>query len=97
MTLQEHIDALDRMVTQGTSVPELRSQIAFIGRELAVIEADYARLAEACARLQKAHSELDAEHTALKDMKHKAGWDALVKKADDYQRMDESKNLNYEA
>ena len=45
MTLSEHIDALDQMVTLGATVPQLRSQIAFIGREVATLEAENANLA----------------------------------------------------
>lgn len=40
-TLQEHIDDLDRMVDTGTAVHKIRSQIAFIAREVAVLQADY--------------------------------------------------------
>jgi hypothetical protein len=45
ISLQEHIDALDKMVVNHASVPEIRSQIAFIGREVAALEARYAQLA----------------------------------------------------
>ncbi|MGA2175261.1 MAG: hypothetical protein ABSH38_09795 [Verrucomicrobiota bacterium] len=96
-TLQEHIDDLDRMVDGGAEKPKVRSQIAFIGREVAALEADYARLAEAHSKLQATHSELEAQHTALKDGKRKAGWDALQKQADDYERIVRSKDLDYGA
>jgi hypothetical protein len=60
-TLQEHIDALDRMVEQGTSVSKLRSQIAFIGREVAALEADYSSLGQAHAKLQGAEPQAEDE------------------------------------
>lgn len=44
MTLTEHIDALDKMIVLGSPQPELRSQIAFIEREVAVLEAENANL-----------------------------------------------------
>jgi hypothetical protein len=70
-TLQEHIDALDRMVEQGTSVPKLRSQIAFIGREVAAFEADYSSLGQAHADLQKAHTKpQEAESQAVDECIH---------------------------
>jgi len=53
-TLQEHIDDLDRMVDSGTSVAKIRSQIAFIGREVAALQADYAGLAQAHAEFKQA-------------------------------------------
>jgi hypothetical protein len=52
MTLTEHIDALDKMVADHASTAEIRSQIAFIGREVAALEADYTNLAENNAKLQ---------------------------------------------
>lgn len=63
-TLQQHIDALDRMVENGTSVAQLRSQIAFIGREVAALEADNARLVENKAQLQEAHTKLQQAQLA---------------------------------
>lgn len=44
MSLLEHIDALDKMIVLGSSVPELRSQVAFIGREVAVLESENSQL-----------------------------------------------------
>ena len=62
--LTNHIDDLDRMVDAGnTPKHELRSQIAFIGREVAALQADYARLAEAHATLQDEHSKFKAAQT----------------------------------
>ena len=69
-TLQEHVDDLDRMV-DGGNVPkhEIRSQIAFIGREVAALQADYARLAEAHEELQESQlariRQLEAENVRL--------------------------------
>ena len=57
-TLQEHLDDLDRMVDNGADKPKVRSQVAFIGREVAALETDYARLAADHAKLQEAHTKL---------------------------------------
>jgi hypothetical protein len=73
MTLAQHIDELDRMVANGAAVPELRNQIAFIGREAETLESRYAVLAmqyenlktqtaQDIARFQQQHSQ---EVTAL--------------------------------
>jgi len=51
-TLLDHIDDLDRMVDGGAEVSKIRSQIAFIGREIAALQADFASLAEANTKLQ---------------------------------------------
>lgn len=40
------------MVDTGTSVPKIRNQIAFIAREVAVLQADYERLAVTNAQAQ---------------------------------------------
>ncbi len=58
-TLQDHLDDLDRMVDTGHATKDaVRSQIAFIGREIAALQADYARLAQTLAKLQEAHTKL---------------------------------------
>lgn len=63
-TLTEHIDDLDRMVDSGSAPKhEIRSQIAFIGREVTALQADNLRLADAHAKLQAMLSE---EMAALK-------------------------------
>lgn len=64
-TLDEHLDDLDRLVDGNGSKAEVRSQIALIGREVAALEADYARLAEAHTKLQAAKAEVDKQ---LSDM-----------------------------
>jgi predicted nucleic acid-binding Zn-ribbon protein len=77
-TITEHLDDLDRMVDAGnTPKHELRSQVAFIQREVAALQEDYLRLAEAHTQLQNAsakqkvdadakYDELHAEHEKLK-------------------------------
>jgi hypothetical protein len=95
ITLQEHIDALDRMVTQGTSVPELRSQIAFIGREVAALEADYARLAEAHTKLQEAKAEVDRQLSDKKQADQKAMDDFLTQKVEQQRKLRQRHTLNY--
>jgi exonuclease VII small subunit len=66
-TLSEHIDDLDRMVDGGAAKAEIRSQIAFIGREVAALEAENAQLIEAHAQLQEAHTKLQEAHTKLQE------------------------------
>jgi hypothetical protein len=53
MTLSEHIDALDQMVVTWSPLPQIRSQIAFIGREVAVLEAENLRLVAMDAALNQ--------------------------------------------
>jgi hypothetical protein len=54
-TLQEHLDDLDRMVDSGSAPKhEIRSQIAFIGREVTALEADYARFIDAHTQSERA-------------------------------------------
>jgi hypothetical protein len=65
-TLHEHIDDLDRMVDRGAEKPNIRSQIAFIAREVATLEADYARLADAHTNLQEAKLRFDAQLQQMK-------------------------------
>lgn len=62
MTLQEHIDALDGMVENGADKPKIRSQIAFVGREVAALEADYARAIDDNAKLREAQTQLEKTH-----------------------------------
>jgi len=50
--LQQDIDDLDRMADGSAAKDAIRSQIRLIGREVAALEADYARLAEEYAKLQ---------------------------------------------
>lgn len=59
-SILEHIDDLDRMVDGGSGKPEIRSQIAFIGREVAALVAEHEQLAQAYAKLQEAHLQLQA-------------------------------------
>ena len=80
-TLDEHIDELDKMVVGGTSAPTIRSQIAFISREVAALEAelvrvnvDHANLKEAYLNLQAAQAEKEADpFTNFKGHRFKIG------------------------
>ena len=96
-TIQEHIDDLDRMVDNGNAPKhEVRSQIAFIGKQVAALEADYACLAEEHKKLQKAHSILNAQHTELKTVQRDANLYALRKEADEQQKIIQSGMLNHD-
>ncbi len=54
--LQKDIDDLDRMIDTDAAKDAIRSQLRFIARELAALEADYAVLAEQHAALQQSHA-----------------------------------------
>jgi len=65
-TLQDHIDDLDRMVDSGSAPKhEIRSQIAFVGREVAALQAGYSALAAAHTALQQSKLESDTKADAL--------------------------------
>jgi predicted nuclease with TOPRIM domain len=66
-TLTEHLDDLDKMVDGRADIDKIRSQIAFIAREAAALEADYTRLAQDHAQVNEAHAKLEKEHSDLKD------------------------------
>jgi hypothetical protein len=66
ITLQEHLNELDRMVTNHASVAEIRSQASFIAREVAVLEADYASLAETHAKLRATNADFDKQFSDMK-------------------------------
>jgi hypothetical protein len=88
ITLQEHIDALDRMVTNGTSVPELRSQIAFIGREVAALETRYMSAVDDNAQLRELQAKFQQEQAEA--------FDAFLKGEQEKQlRIRKSQSLNY--
>jgi len=66
ITLQEHLNELDRMVANHASVAEVRSQIAFIAREVSALEAAYLRTIQDNDKLRQAKSEIDSELAKLK-------------------------------
>ena len=75
MTLAEHIDALDQMIVNGSGQPAIRSQIAFIGREIEAVESRYAMLQQEHFDLAAKHSSLADEHAKLKDAKQPLPFD----------------------
>ncbi|MCW5552786.1 MAG: hypothetical protein KIS67_11585 [Verrucomicrobiae bacterium] len=67
-TLAEHIDDLDRMVDNGSAPKhEIRSQIAFIGREVTALQEEHDRLKAAYSQAQLEHSKAQPESSALPD------------------------------
>jgi hypothetical protein len=77
-SIQVSLDALDAMIANQASVPQIRSQIDYITREVAALEADYMRalndhsmLRQEHAKLQQAQSDLDQE--AAEKNRHKVG------------------------
>ena len=77
-TLKENLDALDRMVTNHASTAEIRSQIAFIERELTAFEAEYMSTARSYVRLQDEHKKLQHAQLArdqetVAENRHKVG------------------------
>ena len=100
-TLQEDIDDIDRMVDTGAQKDAIRSQIRLVSREVAALEADYARLAQAHAESQDAAAiaiaERDDTIAKLRDQKSKAdhdAWNEMARRADE---LHHSKDLNYGA
>src|ERR1700722_18980426 len=67
MTLTEHIESLDGMVTNRAAVPEIRSQIAFIGREVAALEQAYAKLQHQHEGTLKGNLELSLAYAQEKE------------------------------
>ena len=90
-TLQEHLDDLDRMVDSGLPPKhEIRSQISFIGREVAALEDRYARLADAHTKLQDAHKQFNKEQAEQ--------FDAFLKREVDKEaKLRKKHSLNYDA
>ena len=81
-TLQQDIDDLDRMVDTGAAKDEIRSQIRLISREVAVLQADYASLAESHAQLEEALEKSNDRNAELQEALTKAN-EASVKKVEE--------------
>jgi DNA-binding transcriptional ArsR family regulator len=64
-TIHESLDSLDSMVTNHASTPEIRSQIAYIGREVSALEAQLVSLADDNAVLQTENADLIAKNAEL--------------------------------
>ena len=60
-TIIESLEELDRMVTNHAATHEIRSQIAFVQREVIVLQADALRANEAMAALNDANARLKSE------------------------------------
>ena len=80
-TIHEDLDDLDRMVDGDAPKDKIRSQIRLISREVATLEADYARLAQALEESNAALAELQKEHSEFKDAQTKRNRDAFSDKA----------------
>jgi chromosome segregation ATPase len=92
MRLHQDIDDLDRMVDGNSAKDEIRSQIRLVAREVASLEADYTRLAQAHSNLIKEHEELKATHLELQNSKKaesSAGMKATFKKYQDVYKQPE--------
>ena len=89
-TLMQHIDQLDNMVTNHASTPELRSQIAFIGREVSALQADFERLAEEHSALQNEH----AKHNDAQSSKDLKIWKEMAMKANELNQPPEPNEPN---
>jgi hypothetical protein len=70
-SIQQSLDALDSMVTNHASTPEIRSQIAHIAREVAALEAEYASAVEVHAKFQQA--QLVRDQNLAAENKRKVG------------------------
>ena len=63
-SLPESLDALDRMVTNHAATPEIRSQIAYITREVATLEAEFVGTVRGHAQLLESHTKLQQAQLA---------------------------------
>ena len=70
-TLNESLDALDSMVTNHASIPEIRSQIAHILREVAALETEYTSAVGSHAKLHQEQLQRDQE--AASQNSHEVG------------------------
>jgi uncharacterized protein (DUF3084 family) len=94
-TLQESIDQLDRMIDTGADIPKTRSQLAFIGREVSALEADYSSLAQSHSQLQQTHTELVSKINEMKERDKKELSDWMTQRAKEHSEVLRSKRLNH--
>jgi len=59
-TIVESLEQLDGMVTNHATIPEIRSQIAFIQREVAVLQTEKLGMDNACLALHDEVTKLKA-------------------------------------
>ena len=85
------------MVTQGTSVPELRSQIAFIAREVAALEAQLVRANDDNTKLTEGNAEVEKQLSDIKARNRKSNEDFFSQKARETAQTRERDNLNHRA
>jgi hypothetical protein len=82
-TLLDDVDDLDRMVDSGAEAEKILSQIRFIAREVAELEADYSALAQTLAKARVENANLRKAKVRRKDQ----GWDELLREEEEYQAM----------
>ena len=82
-TLLDDVDDLDRMVDSGAATDKILSQIRFIAREVAALEADYSALAQTLAKARVENAKLHKAEAKRKDR----GWDELLREEEEYQAM----------
>lgn len=71
--IQKDIDDLDRMIDTDAAKDAIRSQVRFIAREVAALEADYLSLAEQHAALQESQSAPAAELAHIRGLFYARG------------------------
>jgi hypothetical protein len=91
-TLQEDIDDLDRMVDTNAAKDAIRSQIRFIAREVATLEADYAAVNQAHSEL---HAGLEGRISKLQERDKKAMHDWFDEQAKKQAEFRKSRSLHY--
>jgi hypothetical protein len=89
-TLLDDVDDLDRMVDSGEATEKILSQIRFIAREVAELEADYSALAQSLAKARVENAGLRKAEGKRKDH----GWDELLREEEEYQAMLRGKELD---
>lgn len=75
---------------------EIRSQIAFIAREVAALEADYEELGKAHTNLQEAKAEVDRQLSDTKARDEKAMDDSLTQKLKQTAESRRRRTLHYD-
>ncbi len=82
---------------QAHPVPELRSQIAFIAREVAALEADYMRAIDYNMKLREAQNQTDAAAAQTKAEERRKMDDWFAQKAKQQADFRKRHTLNYNA
>jgi predicted nucleic acid-binding Zn-ribbon protein len=96
-TLQEDIDDLDRLVDGDAAKDKIRSQIRLIAREVAALQKDHGRLAEAHAKVRSEKEDIEKQISDAKATRQRELRDALDRIARQRAELGKSDNLDHNA